>query len=295
VVAVIRKGIVLAGGLGTRLYPLTLVVSKQLLPVYDKPMIYYPLTTLMLGGIRDVLLISTPRDVDQYQRLLGNGTQWGIQLTYCVQPTPGGLPQAFILGEEFLSGEGCALILGDNIFYGANLGGTLQKVSKQNQGATVFTYHVKDPERYGVVELDSGGRVLSLEEKPVRPKSHFAVVGLYFFDGTVVEKARGLIPSLRRELEIVDLIRLYLGEGLLSVELFGRGFAWLDTGTHEALSEAGTFIEVVQKRQGLMVACPEEVAYRQGWIGMEEMERQIAQFSGTGYARYLKSLLDARE
>jgi glucose-1-phosphate thymidylyltransferase len=286
----IRKGIVLAGGLGTRLYPLTLAVSKQLLPVYDKPMIYYPLTTLMLGGIRDVLLISTPRDIDQYRRLLGDGSQWGIQLTYCVQPTPGGLPQAFILGKEFLSGEGCALILGDNIFYGAYLGGTLQKASKQDRGATVFAYRVKDPERYGVVELDSDGSVLSLEEKPTRPKSHFAVVGLYFFDGTVVEKASSLVPSPRGELEIVDLIRLYLEEGLLRVELFGRGFAWLDTGTHEALSEAGTFIEVVQKRQGLMVACPEEVAYRQRWIGAEEIERQVTRFAGTEYARYLKSL-----
>jgi glucose-1-phosphate thymidylyltransferase len=274
---------------------LTLAVSKQLLPVYDKPMVYYPLTTLMLGGIRDILLISTPQDVDQYRHLLGDGTQWGIQLTYCVQPTPGGLPQAFTLGEEFLSGEGCALILGDNIFYGANLGGTLQKALRQNRGATVFTYRVKDPERYGVVEFDSDGKVLSLEEKPARPKSHLAVVGLYFFDGTVVEKTRNLLPSSRGELEIVDLIRLYLEEGLLGVESFGRGFAWLDTGTHEALSEAGTFIEVVQKRQGLMIACPEEIAYRQEWIGVEEMERQAAQFAGTGYARYLKSLLDARE
>ncbi|MDR1977438.1 MAG: glucose-1-phosphate thymidylyltransferase RfbA [Synergistaceae bacterium] len=287
----IRKGIVLAGGLGTRLYPLTLAVSKQLLPVYDKPMIYYPLTTLMLGGIRDVLLISTPRDVDQYRRLLGDGSQWGIQLTYCVQPTPGGLPQAFILGREFLAGEGCALILGDNIFYGAYLGGTLQKVSKQNRGATIFAYRVKDPERYGVVEFDAAGGVRSLEEKPARPKSHFAVVGLYFFDETVADRTRVLTPSSRGELEIVDLIRLYFGEGLLDVELFGRGFAWLDTGTHEALSEAGTFIEVVQKRQGLMVACPEEVAYRQGWIGAEEMERQATRLAGTEYARYLMSLL----
>jgi glucose-1-phosphate thymidylyltransferase len=291
---VIRKGILLAGGLGTRLYPLTLAVSKQLLPVYDKPMIYYPLTTLMLGGIRHMLLISAPQDIDQYRRLLGDGSQWGIELTYCVQPAPGGLPQAFILGKDFLAGEGCALILGDNIFYGASLGGTLQKASKQNQGATIFAYRVKDPERYGVVEFGSDGKVLSLEEKPERPKSHFAVVGLYFFDGTIVDRTQGLVPSPRGELEIVDLIRLYLGEGLLDVGLFGRGFAWLDTGTHEALSEAGTFIEVVQKRQGLMVACPEEVAYRQGWIGSQEMERQASRFANTEYARYLRNLLGER-
>jgi glucose-1-phosphate thymidylyltransferase len=287
----ICKGIILAGGLGTRLYPLTLAVSKQLLPIYDKPMIYYPLTTLMLGGIRQVLLISTPRDIDQYRCLLGDGAQWGIELTYCIQPTPGGLPQAFILGQDFLAGEGCALILGDNIFYGASLGGTLQKAAQRNRGATIFVYRVKDPERYGVVELDPKGKVLGLEEKPARPKSHFAVVGLYFFDGAVVEKTRGLIPSSRGELEIVDLIRLYLGEGLLDLEFLGRGFAWLDTGTHEALSEAGTFIEVVQKRQGLMVACPEEVAYRQGWIGAEEMTRQASRFANTEYAMYLRALL----
>ncbi|MDR3231376.1 MAG: glucose-1-phosphate thymidylyltransferase RfbA [Synergistaceae bacterium] len=286
-----RKGIVLAGGLGTRLYPLTLAVSKQLLPVYDKPMIYYPLTTLMLAGIRDVLLISAPRDVEQYRRLLGDGSQWGIRLNYCVQPTPGGLPQAFILGEEFLKGEGCALILGDNIFYGAYLSGTLQRTLQKDRGATVFAYRVKDPERYGVVEFDANGRVLSLEEKPAHPKSHFAVVGLYFLDETVVKKTGTLTPSSRGELEIIDLIRAYLEEDLLSVEVFGRGFAWLDTGTHEALSEAGTFIEVVQKRQGLMVACPEEIAWRQGWIGADEIEKGVARFAGTEYARYLKSLL----
>jgi glucose-1-phosphate thymidylyltransferase len=292
---VIRKGIVLAGGLGTRLYPLTLAVSKQLLPVYDKPMIYYSLTTLMLAGLRNILLIATPRDVEQYRRLLGDGSQWGIDLTYCVQPTPGGLPQAFLLGEGFLAGEGCALILGDNVFYGANLSGTLQKVSRRERGATVFAYRVKDPERYGVVEFDVNNKVLSLEEKPEHPKSHFAVVGLYFFDDTVVSKTRTLLPSLRGELEIVDLIRLYLQKDVLSVDIFGRGIAWLDTGTHETLSEAGTFIEAIQKRQGLMVACPEEIAYRQGWIGVKEMERQAERFAGTEYARYLKSFLDARE
>ena len=286
----IRKGIVLAGGLGTRLYPLTLAVSKQLLPVHDKPMIYYSLTTLMLAGIRDVLLISTPQDIDQYRRLLEDGTQWGMNLSYSIQPEPGGLPQAFILGEEFLAGEGGALVLGDNVFYGANLGGILQKTAKR-QGATIFAYRVKDPERYGVVEFDTDGKVLSLEEKPERPKSHFAVVGLYFFDETVVEKTRTLSPSPRGELEITDLIRRYLELGILNVEIFGRGFAWLDTGTHEALSEAGTFIEVVQKRQGLMIACPEEIAYRQGWIGVKELENTIARLGNTEYADYLKNLL----
>jgi glucose-1-phosphate thymidylyltransferase len=288
----IRKGIILAGGYGTRLYPLTIAVSKQLLPVYDKPMIYYPLTTLMLAGIRDVLLISTPRDTDQYRRLLGNGSQWGIRLSYCVQPEPGGLPQAFILGEDFLAGEGGALILGDNIFYGANLSGVLQRVSKRGLGATVFAYRVKDPERYGVVEFDAAGKVLSLEEKPARPKSYFAVVGLYFFDETVSAKAKTLTPSPRGELEITDLIRLYLELGVLNVEIFGRGFAWLDTGTHEALSQAGAFIEAVQKRQGLMVACPEEIAHRQGWIGDEELKNIAAGLGDTEYSGYLKALLE---
>jgi glucose-1-phosphate thymidylyltransferase len=292
---VTRKGIVLAGGLGTRLYPLTLAVSKQLLPVYDKPMIYYPLTTLMLAGIRDILLISTPRDIDQYRRLLGDGSQWGIALTYCVQPAPGGLPEAFILGREFLAGEKCALILGDNVFYGSYLSGFLRRAAA-GEGAVVFAYRVKDPERYGVVEFspDGDGKVLGLEEKPKRPKSPWAVVGLYFFDGTAADRAQALFPSARGELEIVDLIRSYLKEGLLRVETLGRGFAWLDTGTHEALSEAGTFIEVVQKRQGLMVACPEEIAYRQGWIGAEEMERQAGRFAGTEYAKYLRTLLGER-
>jgi glucose-1-phosphate thymidylyltransferase len=291
---VIRKGIILAGGRGTRLYPLTLAVSKQLLPVYDKPMIYYPLTSFMLGGLRDILLISTPQDVEQYRRLLGDGAQWGIHLTYAVQPEPGGLPQAFTLGEAFLAGEGGALILGDNIFYGAYLTGTLQKAARREQGATVFAYRVRDPKRYGVVEFDSEGKVLSLEEKPENPRSHFAVVGLYFFDETVVDKTRSLKPSSRGELEIIDLIRRYFEEGRLNVEVFGRGFAWLDTGTHEALSEAGTFIEVVQKRQGLMVACPEEIAWRQGWIGADDMAKCAARLAGTDYAEYLQSLLETR-
>ncbi|MDR2529584.1 MAG: glucose-1-phosphate thymidylyltransferase RfbA [Synergistaceae bacterium] len=288
----IHKGIVLAGGLGTRLYPLTLAVSKQLLPVYDKPMIYYPLTTLMLGGIRNILLISTPEDLRQYQRLLGDGSQWGMNFRYSVQPEPGGLPQALTLDEGFLHGEGCALILGDNVFYGAYLSGTLRRTAQRETGATIFAYRVKDPERYGVVEFGSKGEVLSLEEKPARPKSHFAVVGLYFFDGTASEKVKSLTLSPRGELEITDLLRLYLVEGLLNVEVFGRGFAWLDTGTHEALSEAGTFIEVVQKRQGLMVACPEEIACRQGWIGAKEIESVINRFARTDYAEYLKGLLE---
>jgi glucose-1-phosphate thymidylyltransferase len=273
---------------------LTLAVSKQLLPVYDKPMVYYPLTTLMLAGIRDILLITTPRDAEQYRRLLGDGSSWGIRLTYREQPTPGGLPQALVLGGDFLADEGCALILGDNIFYGANLGGILQKVSRRDLGATIFAYRVKDPERYGIVEFDANLRVLSIEEKPARPRSRFAAVGLYFFDRTAAEKARTLTPSARGELEIVDLIRLYLEQNALSVEIFGRGFAWLDTGTHEALSEAGTFIEVVQKRQGLMVACPEEIAYRQKWIGAEEVEKRAARFPDAEYSKYLKSLLEEK-
>ena len=287
----ISKGIVLAGGRGTRLYPLTLAVSKQLLPVYDKPMIYYPLTTLMLAGIRDILLISSPEDIGQYERLLGDGAQWGIRLTYCVQPYPGGLPQAFLLGVNFLGGEGCAMILGDNIFYGSSLGGIVRTAVALDTGGTVFAYRVKDPERYGVVEFDEHHKVLSLEEKPRNPRSHYAVVGLYFFDGTVVEKARSLRPSARGELEIIDLIRIYLNEGSLDVHPLGRGFAWLDTGTHEALSEAGTFIEVVQKRQGLMIACPEEIAYRSGWIDKGSIRRAVDRLGSGDYALYLEGLL----
>lgn len=287
----IRKGIILAGGRGTRLYPLTLAVSKQLLPIYDKPMIYYPLTTLMLAGIRDILLISSPEDIDQYQRLLGDGSQLGISLKYRIQPLPEGLPQAFLLGEEFLAGEGAALILGDNVFYGSSLSEMVRNAAALECGGTVFAYRVKDPERYGVVEFDEKGKILSLEEKPSRPRSHYAVVGLYFFDETVVGKTRRLSPSARGELEIMDLIRLYHDEGSLRLEPMGRGFAWLDTGTHEALSEAGTFIEVVQKRQGLMIACPEEIALRSGWIAKDKLLSTIERLRGTDYARYLEGLL----
>ncbi len=287
----IRKGIILAGGRGTRLYPLTLAVSKQLLPIYDKPMIYYPLTTLMLAGIRDILLISSPEDIDQYQRLLGDGSQLGISLKYRIQPLPEGLPQAFLLGEEFLAGEGAALILGDNVFYGSSLSEMVRNAAALECGGTVFAYRVKDPERYGVVEFDEKGKILSLEEKPSRPRSHYAIVGLYFFDETVVGKTRRLSPSARGELEIMDLIRLYHDEGSLRLEPMGRGFAWLDTGTHEALSEAGTFIEVVQKRQGLMIACPEEIALRSGWIAKDKLLSTIERLRGTDYARYLEGLL----
>ena len=287
----IRKGIILAGGRGTRLYPLTLAVSKQLLPIYDKPMIYYPLTTLMLAGIRDILLISSPEDIDQYRRLLGDGSQLGISLKYRIQPLPEGLPQAFLLGEEFLAGEGAALILGDNVFYGSSLSEMVRNAAALECGGTVFAYRVKDPERYGVVEFDEKGKILSLEEKPSRPRSHYAVVGLYFFDETVVGKTRRLSPSARGELEIMDLIRLYHDEGSLRLEPMGRGFAWLDTGTHEALSEAGTFIEVVQKRQGLMIACPEEIALRSGWIAKDKLFSTIERLRGTDYARYLEGLL----
>ncbi len=287
----IRKGIILAGGRGTRLYPLTLAVSKQLLPIYDKPMIYYPLTTLMLAGIRDILLISSPEDIDQYRRLLGDGSQLGINLKYRIQPLPEGLPQAFLLGEEFLAGEGAALILGDNVFYGSSLSEMVRNAAALECGGTVFAYRVKDPERYGVVEFDEKGKILSLEEKPSRPRSHYAVVGLYFFDETVVGKTRRLSPSARGELEIMDLIRLYHDEGSLRLEPMGRGFAWLDTGTHEALSEAGTFIEVVQKRQGLMIACPEEIALRSGWIAKDKLLSTIERLRGTDYARYLEGLL----
>ena len=287
----IRKGIILAGGRGTRLYPLTLAVSKQLLPIYDKPMIYYPLTTLMLAGIRDILLISSPEDIDQYRRLLGDGSQLGINLKYRIQPLPEGLPQAFLLGEEFLAGEGAALILGDNVFYGSSLSEMVRNAAALECGGTVFAYRVKDPERYGVVEFDEKGRILSLEEKPSRPRSHYAIVGLYFFDETVVGKTRRLSPSARGELEIMDLIRLYHDEGSLRLEPMGRGFAWLDTGTHEALSEAGTFIEVVQKRQGLMIACPEEIALRSGWIAKDKLLSTIERLRGTDYARYLEGLL----
>lgn len=282
----ISKGIILAGGAGTRLYPLTLPTSKQLLPVYDKPMIYYPLSVLMLAGIRDILLITTPEDQENFQRLLGDGNQWGIRLSYAVQPTPGGLAQAFLIGEEFIAGQPCALILGDNLFYGQGLTGLLQKATARESGATVFGYPVKDPQRYGVVEFDAEGRVLSLEEKPEKPKSHYAVVGLYFYDETVVDKTRSLKPSPRGELEITDLNRLYLEEDTLNVDLFGRGYAWLDTGTHDSLLEASKFVATIQNRQGFMISCPEEIAWRRGYISKESLH-DIARSMKNGYGEYL--------
>ncbi|MDR1740538.1 MAG: glucose-1-phosphate thymidylyltransferase RfbA [Synergistaceae bacterium] len=289
-----RRGIVLAGGLGTRLYPVTLAVSKQLLPVYDKPMIYYPLTTLMLAGVRDIAVISTPLDLERYHMLLGCGEDWGLNFTYLVQPDPGGLPEAFIIAEKFLAGSPSVLILGDNVFYGASLGATLKNAAARDKGATVFAYRVKDPERYGVVEFSAAGQVLTLEEKPPHPKSRWAVTGLYFFDGTAPARAKLLSKSERGELEIIDLIRSYLTDGLLSVDMFGRGFAWLDTGTYDALSEASAFIEAVQKRQGLMVACPEEIAYNSGWIGAEAVERRAEAMKNTPYAEYLRGVLQEK-
>lgn len=282
----IEKGIILAGGSGSRLYPVTLGTSKQLLPVYDKPMIYYPLSVLMLAGIRDILIITTPEDQPNFQRLLGDGSQWGLSFTYEIQPTPGGLAQAFLIGEEFIAGEPCALILGDNLFYGQGLTGILQKAARIKEGATVFGYPVKDPQRYGVVEFDENGRVVSLEEKPVCPRSSYAVVGLYFYDKTVVEKAKNLAPSRRGELEITDLNRLYLEEETLNVELFGRGYAWLDTGTHDSLLDASQFVATIQNRQGFMVSCPEEIAWRKEYISTGQLQ-VIAKPMKNGYGEYL--------
>jgi glucose-1-phosphate thymidylyltransferase len=286
-----RCGIILAGGAGTRLHPATLSVSKQLLPVYDKPMIYYPLATLMHGGIREVLIISTPTDLPRFEALLGDGSAWGMQFSYVVQPSPDGLAQAFVLGADFIAGRRSTLILGDNIYFGHDLPSLLQDADRRTTGASVFAYHVQDPQRYGVVGFDGSGRVTSIEEKPAAPKSNYAVTGLYYYDERVVELARSLKRSARGELEITDLNRLYLEAGELTVELMGRGFAWLDTGTHDSLLEAGQFIATLEKRQGLKVACPEEIAWRNGWIDDAQLERLAGPLEKSGYGRYLLSIL----
>ena len=286
-----RKGIILAGGSGTRLYPLTHAVSKQLMPIYDKPMIYYPLSTLMLSGIRQILIISTPQDTPRFEQLLGDGSQWGLELSYCVQPEPGGLAQAFILGRDFVGGAPSALVLGDNIFYGHDLAPMLAAAADRAEGATVFAYHVDDPQRYGVVEFDAERRALSIEEKPQHPRSAYAVTGLYFYDGEACDIAAELRPSARGELEITDLNNRYLARQRLRVEVMGRGFAWLDTGTHDALLEAAQFIATLERRQGLKVACPEEIAYRSGWISAERLHALAAPLAKTGYGEYLQRVL----
>jgi len=285
------KGIVLAGGSGTRLYPLTLAVSKQLLPVYDKPMIYYPLSTLMLAGIRDILLISTPHDLPRFEQLLGDGSRWGVSFSYAVQPRPEGLAQAFVIGREFVGKDNVALVLGDNIFYGQGFGELLQRAAGRTEGATVFGYYVSDPERYGVVEFDGGGRVLSIEEKPEKPRSHYAVTGLYFYDNRILDIAASLEPSWRGELEITDANLAYLERDRLRVEVMGRGMAWLDAGTHESLMQSASFIETLELRQGLKIGCPEEIAYRRGYIGAEQLERLAMTMSKNSYGRYLLELL----
>jgi len=286
-----RKGIILAGGSGTRLYPVTQIISKQLLPVYDKPMIYYPLTTLMLGGMRDILIISTPEDTPRFESLLGDGSQWGVNFQYKVQPSPDGLAQAYLLGEEFIGNDPSALILGDNIFYGHDLQDLLQSADQRDVGATVFAYHVHDPERYGVAEFDDNNQVISLEEKPTKPKSNYAVTGLYFYDEQVVDLAKSLKPSLRGELEITDLNKLYLNDKNLNVEIMDRGYAWLDTGTHDSLLDASQFISTIENRQGLKVACPEEVAYRQGWINASQLEALAKPLLKNQFGQYLMKVL----
>lgn len=288
----IKKGIILAGGSGTRLYPLTKVISKQLMPIYDKPMIYYPLSTLMLAGIKDILVITTPRDSESFQTLLGDGSQWGINISYKVQPSPDGLAQAFIIGEEFINGEGCALILGDNIFYGHDLSKLVKNATQKDDGATVFAYYVKDPERYGIVEFDKNRKAISLEEKPEKPKSNFAVTGLYFYDKNVVKYAKSIKPSARGELEITDLNKIYLEKGNLNVETLGRGYAWLDTGTHESLLQAASFVETVQDRQGLKIACPEEIAYNLGYINKEQLKELAKPLAKNEYGQYLLAIAD---